>query len=38
MDAMADLDLIIIDESFLEFADAEAEPSVVAGGDAAART
>jgi histidinol-phosphate/aromatic aminotransferase/cobyric acid decarboxylase-like protein len=29
MDAMADLDLIIIDESFLEFADAEAEPSVV---------
>ncbi|MFJ2826564.1 pyridoxal phosphate-dependent aminotransferase [Streptomyces sp. NPDC087263] len=29
MDAMADLDLIIIDESFLEFADAEHEPSVV---------
>ncbi|MGW3665846.1 pyridoxal phosphate-dependent aminotransferase [Streptomyces sp. NPDC005141] len=29
MDAMADLDLIIIDESFLEFADAESEPSVV---------
>ncbi|MFJ1971082.1 pyridoxal phosphate-dependent aminotransferase [Streptomyces sp. NPDC087903] len=29
MDAMADLDLVIIDESFLEFADAEAEPSVV---------
>ncbi|WOT37141.1 pyridoxal phosphate-dependent aminotransferase [Streptomyces coeruleorubidus] len=29
MDAMADLDLIVIDESFLEFADAEAEPSVV---------
>jgi histidinol-phosphate/aromatic aminotransferase/cobyric acid decarboxylase-like protein len=29
MDAMADLDLIIIDESFLEFADAEVEPSVV---------
>ncbi|MET7650004.1 histidinol-phosphate transaminase [Streptomyces sp. NPDC005486] len=29
MDAMADLDLIIIDESFLEFADAEQEPSVV---------
>ncbi|MEU8716049.1 histidinol-phosphate transaminase [Streptomyces sp. NPDC048663] len=29
MDAMADLDLIIVDESFLEFADAEAEPSVV---------
>ncbi|GAB2997620.1 hypothetical protein GCM10023080_074460 [Streptomyces pseudoechinosporeus] len=28
-DALADLDLIIIDESFLEFADAEAEPSVV---------
>ncbi|MFF8676257.1 pyridoxal phosphate-dependent aminotransferase [Streptomyces sp. NPDC015242] len=29
MDAMADLDLVVIDESFLEFADAEAEPSVV---------
>ena len=29
MDAMADLDLIIVDESFLEFADAEADPSVV---------
>ncbi|MFD4545452.1 pyridoxal phosphate-dependent aminotransferase [Streptomyces sp. NPDC058466] len=29
MDAMADLDLIVIDESFLEFADAESEPSVV---------
>ncbi|MEU8031050.1 histidinol-phosphate transaminase [Streptomyces sp. NPDC049099] len=29
MDAMADLDLIVIDESFLEFADAEADPSVV---------
>ncbi|NUP64273.1 MAG: histidinol-phosphate aminotransferase family protein, partial [Nonomuraea sp.] len=29
MDAMADLDLIVVDESFLEFADAEAEPSVV---------
>ncbi|MFF4355559.1 pyridoxal phosphate-dependent aminotransferase [Streptomyces sp. NPDC001604] len=29
MDTMADLDLIVIDESFLEFADAEAEPSVV---------
>ena len=29
MDAMADLDLIVIDESYLEFADAEAEPSVV---------
>ncbi|MFE7445850.1 pyridoxal phosphate-dependent aminotransferase [Streptomyces chartreusis] len=29
MDAMADLDLVIIDESFLEFADAEQEPSVV---------
>jgi histidinol-phosphate/aromatic aminotransferase/cobyric acid decarboxylase-like protein len=28
-DALADLDLIIIDESFLEFADAESEPSVV---------
>ncbi|MFF0226562.1 pyridoxal phosphate-dependent aminotransferase [Streptomyces sp. NPDC004629] len=29
MDAMTDLDLVVIDESFLEFADAEAEPSVV---------
>ncbi|MDN0194445.1 histidinol-phosphate transaminase [Streptomyces sp. S.PNR 29] len=29
MDALADLDLVVIDESFLEFADAEAEPSVV---------
>ncbi|KPI03186.1 Histidinol-phosphate transaminase [Actinobacteria bacterium OK074] len=29
MDAMADLDLIVIDESFLEFADAENEPSTV---------
>ncbi|MFI6340663.1 pyridoxal phosphate-dependent aminotransferase [Streptomyces sp. NPDC050535] len=29
MDAMADLDLIVIDESFLEFADAEHDPSVV---------
>lgn len=29
MDAMADLDLVVIDESFLEFADAESEPSVV---------
>ncbi|MET7696577.1 histidinol-phosphate transaminase [Streptomyces sp. NPDC005485] len=29
MDSMADLDLIVIDESFLEFADAEADPSVV---------
>ncbi|MFJ3226605.1 pyridoxal phosphate-dependent aminotransferase [Streptomyces sp. NPDC086783] len=29
MDAMADLDLVIVDESFLEFADAESEPSVV---------
>ncbi len=28
-DALADLDLIIIDESYLEFADAEADPSVV---------
>lgn len=28
MDAMADLDLVIIDESFLEFADAEQDPSV----------
>jgi histidinol-phosphate/aromatic aminotransferase/cobyric acid decarboxylase-like protein len=29
MDAMADLDLVVVDESFLEFADAENEPSVV---------
>ncbi|MFE9006418.1 aminotransferase class I/II-fold pyridoxal phosphate-dependent enzyme [Streptomyces sp. NPDC007875] len=29
MDALSDLDLIVIDESFLEFADAEAYPSVV---------
>ncbi|WP_149825491.1 pyridoxal phosphate-dependent aminotransferase [Streptomyces tailanensis] len=29
MDAMADLDLVVIDESFLEFADAEQEPSTV---------
>ncbi|RZB16425.1 histidinol-phosphate aminotransferase family protein [Streptomyces sp. F001] len=29
MDAMADRDLVVIDESFLEFADAETEPSVV---------
>ncbi|MER6067434.1 pyridoxal phosphate-dependent aminotransferase [Streptomyces sp. NPDC001852] len=29
MDAMTDLDLVIVDESFLEFADAEADPSVV---------
>ncbi|OIK03602.1 pyridoxal phosphate-dependent aminotransferase, partial [Streptomyces monashensis] len=29
LDAMADLDLIVVDESFLEFADAETEPSVV---------
>ncbi|WP_159327430.1 pyridoxal phosphate-dependent aminotransferase [Streptomyces tendae] len=29
MDAMADRDLVVIDESFLEFADAEAEPSMV---------
>ncbi|GED87211.1 histidinol-phosphate transaminase [Streptomyces sp. 6-11-2] len=29
MDALADLDLVVIDESFLEFSDAEAEPSVV---------
>lgn len=29
MDAMADLDLVVVDESFLEFADAEVEPSVV---------
>ncbi|MEU1803735.1 aminotransferase class I/II-fold pyridoxal phosphate-dependent enzyme [Streptomyces sp. NPDC019937] len=29
MDALSDLDLVVIDESFLEFADAEAYPSVV---------
>ncbi|QOV46485.1 histidinol-phosphate aminotransferase family protein [Streptomyces chromofuscus] len=29
MDAMADRDLVVVDESFLEFADAEVEPSVV---------
>ncbi|MFF9812374.1 pyridoxal phosphate-dependent aminotransferase [Streptomyces sp. NPDC014006] len=29
LDAMADLDLVVVDESFLEFADAEADPSVV---------
>ncbi|NEA46531.1 aminotransferase class I/II-fold pyridoxal phosphate-dependent enzyme [Streptomyces sp. SID10815] len=29
LDAMADLDLIVVDESFLEFADAEDDPSVV---------
>jgi len=29
MDSMADLDLVVVDESFLEFADAEQEPSVV---------
>ncbi|MEN3583001.1 histidinol-phosphate transaminase [Streptomyces sp. ZYX-F-203] len=29
MDAMADRDLVVIDESFLEFADAETDPSVV---------
>ncbi|WP_307821571.1 aminotransferase class I/II-fold pyridoxal phosphate-dependent enzyme [Streptomyces coffeae] len=29
MDALADLDLVVIDESFLEFADSEAYPSVV---------
>ncbi|MFI2639992.1 pyridoxal phosphate-dependent aminotransferase [Streptomyces sp. NPDC018610] len=29
MDAMADLDLVVVDESFLEFADAEDDPSVV---------
>ncbi|MGN5378549.1 pyridoxal phosphate-dependent aminotransferase [Streptomyces lasalocidi] len=29
LDAMADLDLIVVDESFLEFADAETEPSLV---------
>ncbi|MGV9286218.1 pyridoxal phosphate-dependent aminotransferase [Streptomyces sp. NPDC003719] len=29
LDAMADRDLVVVDESFLEFADAEAEPSVV---------
>ncbi|WP_320781905.1 histidinol-phosphate transaminase [Streptomyces sp. CRN 30] len=30
LDALADLDLVVVDESFLEFADAESEPSVVA--------
>ncbi|MFD3455123.1 aminotransferase class I/II-fold pyridoxal phosphate-dependent enzyme [Streptomyces sp. NPDC058691] len=30
MDALADLDLVVIDESFLDFADAEAWPSVAA--------
>ncbi|CAM5713320.1 pyridoxal phosphate-dependent aminotransferase [Streptomyces fumanus] len=29
LDAMADRDLVVVDESFLEFTDAEAEPSVV---------
>ncbi|MFQ6146111.1 pyridoxal phosphate-dependent aminotransferase [Streptomyces seoulensis] len=29
LDAMADLDLVVVDESFLEFADAEDDPSVV---------
>ncbi|MCS0601343.1 histidinol-phosphate aminotransferase family protein [Streptomyces sp. LP11] len=29
LDAMADLDLVVVDESFLEFADAETDPSVV---------
>ncbi|MGW5086101.1 pyridoxal phosphate-dependent aminotransferase [Streptomyces coelicoflavus] len=29
MDAMADRDLVVVDESFLEFADAETDPSVV---------
>ncbi|MEU9643453.1 histidinol-phosphate transaminase [Streptomyces sp. NPDC048188] len=29
MDAMADRDLVVVDESFLEFADAESEPSVI---------
>ncbi|MET7935796.1 aminotransferase class I/II-fold pyridoxal phosphate-dependent enzyme [Streptomyces sp. NPDC005322] len=29
MDALSDLDLVVIDESFLEFADSEAYPSVV---------
>lgn len=29
MDALADLDLVVIDESFLDFVDAEANPSVV---------
>jgi histidinol-phosphate/aromatic aminotransferase/cobyric acid decarboxylase-like protein len=29
MDSLADLDLVIVDESFLDFADAEASPSVV---------
>jgi hypothetical protein len=33
MDALADLDLVVIDESFLEFADAEVEPVVVRGDD-----
>ncbi|CAL9435451.1 pyridoxal phosphate-dependent aminotransferase [Streptomyces sp. enrichment culture] len=28
LDAMTDLDLVVVDESFLEFADAEADPSV----------
>ncbi|MGV9630554.1 pyridoxal phosphate-dependent aminotransferase [Streptomyces sp. NPDC003487] len=28
LDAMADLDLVVVDESFLEFADAEADPSL----------
>ncbi|MFE3493458.1 pyridoxal phosphate-dependent aminotransferase [Streptomyces sp. NPDC059175] len=30
LDALQDLDLVVVDESFLEFADAEAETSVVA--------
>ncbi|MFJ5215953.1 pyridoxal phosphate-dependent aminotransferase [Streptomyces sp. NPDC088354] len=30
MDALADLDLVVVDESFLDFADAEAWPSVAA--------
>ncbi|MEV5727625.1 histidinol-phosphate transaminase [Streptomyces pharetrae] len=29
LDAMADRDLVVVDESFLEFCDAESEPSVV---------
>ncbi|MFF4709864.1 pyridoxal phosphate-dependent aminotransferase [Streptomyces eurythermus] len=29
LDAMADLDLVVVDESYVEFADAEPEPSVV---------
>ncbi|MFG3099133.1 pyridoxal phosphate-dependent aminotransferase [Streptomyces sp. NPDC048182] len=29
LDALADLDLVVVDETFLEFADAEAEPSAV---------